>query len=240
MISDDFLEKILCLSYSLEKVGADYRPLFLLVIWMWICNQVVLMHSTGHPVLRRSTEVNWGQMRSMTFADFFRVLLPFKVIWGADFDSDIHFGLRRLETKSWNHRFIQGQWRHMTRKWFFEFALAPSEAKLSAITGFRHFSALDLTSEVTGWPKTFSLYINLFVSRLATRSFFPRSSSSIRGETARGVVPTPPPLPVPWKDAKWPVPARVNLRSNFTYLPFKITRWHLYDSTRIGERNTTV
>ena len=27
---------------------------------------------------------------------------------------------------------------------------APSEAKLSAITGFRHFSALDLTSEVTG------------------------------------------------------------------------------------------
>ena len=34
--------------------------------------QVVLMHSTGHPVLRRSTEVNWGQMRSMTFAYFFR------------------------------------------------------------------------------------------------------------------------------------------------------------------------
>ena len=30
------------------------------------------------------------------------------------------------------------------------FALAPSEAKLSAITGFHHFSALDLTSEVTG------------------------------------------------------------------------------------------
>ena len=37
-------------------------------------------------------------------------------------------------------------------------------------------------------------YINCFVSRRATRSFFPRSSSSIRGETARGVVPTPNPL----------------------------------------------
>ena len=68
-------------------------------------------------------------------------------------------------------------------------ALAPSEAKLSATTGFRHFSVLDLTSEVTGWPRTLSLYINLFVSRRATRSFFPRSFSSIRVETARGVVP---------------------------------------------------
>ena len=97
---------------------------FLLVIWMRTCStnyQVVLMHSTGHPVLRRSTEVNWGQMRWMTFADFFRVLLPSKVIWGADFDSDIHFALRRLEMRSWNHRVIKGQWRHMTRKWFFEF-----------------------------------------------------------------------------------------------------------------------
>ena len=66
------------------------------------------------------------------------------------------------------------------------FALSPPEAKLSAVTGFRHFSSLDLTSEVTGWPGTLSLYTNLFVSRRATRSFFPRSSSSIRGETARG------------------------------------------------------
>ena len=181
------------------------------------------MHSTGHPVLCRSTEVNRGQMRSMTFADFFRVLLPSKVNWGADSDSDIHFALRRLEMRSWNHRVIKGQWRHMARKWFFEFltrkiiyghsktivtcstrrkehagcwnfALAPSEAKLSATTGFRHFSALDLTSEVTGWPRTLSLYINLFVSRRATRSFFPRSSSSIRGETAGGSYQPPPPL----------------------------------------------
>ena len=137
--------------------------------------QVVLMHSTGHPVIRRSTEVNWGQMRSMTFADFFRVLLPSKVIWGADVDSDIHFALRILEMRSWNHRVIKGQWRHMIRNSFFEFltpknyprafknhrnvfyssqgtrwtlnfALAPSEAKLSAITDFRQFRHLT-------WPQ---------------------------------------------------------------------------------------
>ena len=71
------------------------------------------------------------------------------------------------------------------------FVLAPSEAMSSAIPCFRHFSALDLTSEVTGLPRTLSVYINLFVSRRATCSFFPRSSSSIRGETARGVVPPP-------------------------------------------------
>ena len=154
-------------------------------------------------------------MRSMTFADFFRVLLPSKVIWGADFDSDIHFPLRRLEMTSWNHQVIKDQWRHMTRKWFFEF-LTPKNypcafknhrnvfysskgtrwtlkfcssslrSKVIGDHGFRHFSALDLTSEVTRWPRTLSLYINLFVSRGATRSFFSRSSSSIRGETARG------------------------------------------------------
>ena len=195
------------------------------------------MHSTGHPVLRRSTEVNWGQMRSMTFAYFFRVLLPCEVIWGADFDSDIHFALRILEMRSWNHRVIKGQWRHMTRNSFFEF-LTPKNylwafknqrivfyssqgtrwtlkfcsssirSKVIGDPGFSSISALDLTSEVTGWPRTLSLYINPFVLRRATRSFFfPGSSSSIRGETARGVVPTP---LVPWKDAKWPVPARVN------------------------------
>ena len=150
----------------------------------------------------------------MTFAEFFRVLLPSKVIWGADFDSDIHFALRRLEMRSWNHRVINGEWRHMIRKWFFElltpknypwafktivpcstgrkehtgrwnFALAPSEAKLSAITGFRHFSALDLTSEVTGWPRTLSLYINLFVSRRATHSFFPLCRGKMRNGLCR-------------------------------------------------------
>ena len=166
------------------------------------------MHSTGHPVLRRSAEVNWGQKRSMTFADFFRVLLPSKVFWGADFDSGIHFALRRLEMTSWNHQVIKGQWRHMTRKWFFSnfwplkiirghsktivtcstrrkehagrlnCALAPSEAKLSAITvfvTFRHLTwpqRLRTRPDQRGWPRTLSLYINLFVSRRATRSFF--------------------------------------------------------------------
>ena len=159
------------------------------------------MHSTGHSVLRRSTEINWGQMRSMTFADFFRVLLPSKVIWGADFDSDIHFALRRLEMRSWNHRVIKVNDVIWPENYFFlnlwplqiihghsqtivtcstcrkehaacwNFALAPSEAKLSAITGFRHFSALDLTSEVNGWRLNLSLCINLFVSRRATCSF---------------------------------------------------------------------
>ena len=103
----------------------------------------------------------------------------------------------------------------MTRKWFFEFlthkkhsghyktietcsthreehagrwnfALASSEATLSAITGFRHFSALDLTSKVTGWPRTLGFYTNRFVSRRATRSCFSAKLNSIRGETARG------------------------------------------------------
>ena len=152
---------------------------FLLVIWMWTCStkqyscipQVIRSYA-GQP---RSTEVKWGKMRSMTFADFFRVILPSKVIWGADFDWDIHFVLRKLEMRSWNHRVIQGQWRHMTRKWFFDFstpknypwalktivacstrrkehagrwnfALAPSETKLSAITGFVTFRHLT-------WPQ---------------------------------------------------------------------------------------
>ena len=57
-----------------------------------------------------------------------------------------------------------------------------------------------------------SLYINRFVSRRATRSFFSRSSSSITGETAQGVVQTP---LVPWKDAQWPVPARVKGTAKF-------------------------
>ena len=183
------------------------------------------MHSTGHPVLRRSTEVNWGQMRSMTFADFFRVLLPSKVIWGADFDSDIHFALRILEMRSWDHRIIKGQWRHMTRNSFFEF-LTPKNyprafknyrnvfyssqgtrwtlkffsssirSKVIGDHGFSSILALDLTSEVTGWPRTLSLYINLFVSRRATRSFFFREALAQSGAKRQwGVVPTPPPPP---------------------------------------------
>ena len=125
----------------------------------------------------------------MTFADLndFLDFWPPKIIHGHTKTNVTCSTCRKEHTGLWN------------------FALAPSEAKLSVITDFLHFSALDLTSEVTGWPRTLSLYINLFVSPRATRSFFPRSSSSIRGETARGSLT---PL-VPWKDAKWPVPARV-------------------------------
>ena len=93
-----------------------------------------------------------------------------------------------------------------------DLCLAPSAAKLSAITGFRHFSALDLTSEITGWPRTLSLYTNRFVSQRATRSFF-REALAQSGAKRQGAV-VPPPPPVPWRDAKWPVPARVKLLSN--------------------------
>ena len=61
------------------------------------------------------------------------------------------------------------RWRVNAGRW--NCALAPSEAKLSAITGFRHFSALDLTSEVTGWPRTLSLNINLFLPASYTLVF---------------------------------------------------------------------
>ena len=88
-----------------------------------------LVPSSTHAFDRSSgpTQVNRGQMRSNVANELcrlFRVLLPSKVIWGADFDSDIHFALRRLEMRSWNHQAIKGQWRHMTQKRFFEF-LAP-------------------------------------------------------------------------------------------------------------------
>ena len=96
-------------------------------------------------------------------------------------------------------------------RWTLKFCSSFFRSKVIGDHGFRHFSALDLTSEVTGWSRIISLYINRFVSRRATRSFFPRISSSIRGETARGDRTNPPPSLVPWKDAKWPVPERVKI-----------------------------
>ena len=144
----------------------------------------------------RSTEVKLGQWPLPTFL----ILRLCKVIRGADFDSDIHFTLSWLEMRLWNQPVIKGQWRHMTRKWFCEFftpknhrraiktiktcstgrkelavrwnfTVAPLETKVSAITSFRDFLALDLTSEVTRWPRTLSLHTTRFVSRRATRSF---------------------------------------------------------------------
>ena len=121
-----------------------------------------------------------GHQRSMTSYDPKMIFefLTLKVIHGHSKNIATCSTRRKKHAERWN------------------FALAPSEAKLSAITviGFRHFSALHLTSEVTGWPRTLSLYINLFVSRRARRSFFPRSSSSIRSETARGGGSYQPPL----------------------------------------------
>ena len=125
--------------------------------------------------------------------------------------------------RSWNHRVIKGQWRHMTRnsfvkfltpknyprafknhrnvfysaqrtRWTLKFCSSSIRSKVIGDHGFSSISALDLTSEVTGWPRTLSWYINLFVSRRATRSFFPRSSSSIRVKRQGGSYQPPPPL----------------------------------------------
>ena len=136
--------------------------------------------------------------------------------------------------RSWNHPVIEGQWRHITRKWFFEFvtqnhpraiknnvtcstrreehagrwisALAPSEAKLSAITDSRDISALDLTSEITGWTRTL-VYIPIASSRGGLHARFLREALTQSGVKRQwGSHP-----PVPWKDWKWPVPARVKV-----------------------------
>ena len=116
-----------------------------------------------------------GHQRSMTSYDTKMIVrfLPLKIIYVHSKTIVTCYTCREEHAGRWN------------------VALPPSEAKLSTITGFRDFLALDLTSEVTGWPRTLSLYINRFVSWRATRSFFPRSSSSIRGETAREVRPPP-------------------------------------------------
>ena len=129
-----------------------------------------------------------GSVTSYMTQNHFSNFWPLKIIHGHS-KTTVSCSTRRKEHA--------GRW---------NFALAPSEAKLSAITGFRHFSALDLTSEVTGWPRTLSLYINLFVSRRATCSFFSAMLQLNQGRNGKG---GRTPL-VPWKDAKWPVPARVN------------------------------
>ena len=79
---------------------------FLLVIW--ILHEYYLGHvvpSSTQAFHRSSgpTQVNRGQLRSNEVNDLcrlFRILLLSKVIWGADFESDIHFTLRDLK---WDH-----------------------------------------------------------------------------------------------------------------------------------------
>ena len=60
----------------------------------------------------------------------------------------------------------------------------------------RWFWVIDLTSEVTRWPRTLKSDTIGFVSSRATRSSLPRSSSSIRGQTRGGSYHPPPPCAV--------------------------------------------
>ena len=63
-------------------------------------------------------------------------------------------------------------------------ALACSDTKLSANSHFGHFWVIDLTSEVTGWPRALNSGVNGFVSWQATHCFFfNRSSNSLRSQT---------------------------------------------------------
>ena len=102
----------------------------------------------------------------------------------------IHGHSKTIVTCSTRRKEHAGRW---------NFALAPTEAQLSPIKGFRHFSALDMTSEVSGWPRTLSLYIFkyiLFVSRRATHSFFFREALAQSGAKQHGGSYQPPPPPL--------------------------------------------
>ena len=89
------------------------------------------------------TEKTWnevmeppGHQRSMASYDPIPKII-FRIL---DFLQIMHGHSKTNVTCFTRHKEHAGRW---------NFALATSEAKLSAITGFRHFSALDLTSEVT-------------------------------------------------------------------------------------------
>ena len=56
-----------------------------------------------------------------------------------------------------------------------------------------YLGLFDFTSEVTGWPGTLKSGINRSALKRRTRLFFPRGSSSIRGETAKRGRTNPPP-----------------------------------------------
>ena len=59
----------------------------------------------------------------------------------------------------------------------------------------KFFLVIDLTSQVTGWPRTLNSGVNGFLSWQATRWFFNRSSNSHRSQT-RGMSYRPPPPPL--------------------------------------------
>ena len=139
--------------------------------------------------------------------------------------------------RPWHHQVIKGQWRHIARKWFifyfwrlkmihghsktivtcsnrrkehagrWNFALAPSEA----VIGDHGFSSLFVTwPDLRGHWLTFDLkliYQSLRLAESYTLVFF-REALSQSGAKRHGGGVVPSPL-VPWKDAKWPVPARL-------------------------------
>ena len=77
-------------------------------------------------------------------------------------------------------------------------ALACSDTNLSATSHFGHFWVIDLTSEVTGWPRTLNSGVNGFVSWQAARWFLNQMFNSIRSQRWGDSIN---PL-VPWT-AKW-------------------------------------
>ena len=84
------------------------------------CQAENAFRGTSFHMSARPTQVNWGQMRSMTFVDFFKFycfLRQFEALMSNQ-TIILHWW---LEMRSWNHQVIKGQRRHMTRKWFFWF-----------------------------------------------------------------------------------------------------------------------
>ena len=87
---------------------------------------------------------------------------------------------------------------------------------------FGHFWVIDLTSQVTSWPRTLNSGVNGFVSWQATRWFLNRSSNSLRSQTRGGSYP-PPLCREGWRNGLWCYGgSRVSIRSFET-----ISFWHL-------------
>ena len=140
--------------------------------------------------------------------------------------------------RSWNHRVIKGQWRHMPRKWFYEFwpikiihghskTIVTCSTRRKEHDGRWNFYSSSIRSEVSGdhgfsslfgtWPDLRGHWLTwdlkfIYQSRLPasyTLVFFREAMlNQERNGKGGGVIPIPQPL-VPWKDAKWPVPVRV-------------------------------
>ena len=110
-----------CVPWHISASNLRASPFFL-VIWMWtyIVSSITqgFRRSSGPKRVNRS-QLRWNEVNYLR--RLFLVLLLSKVIWGADFESDTHFTLRWPEMRSWNHQDIEGQWRHVTPKWFSNF-----------------------------------------------------------------------------------------------------------------------